>query len=150
MRKKDEKRELQTEFVALAQQNYREKSRKRNKYHNNRGGLVAAICTGVLTGVVTVLTTTAVMAGNGSSEFYKADELYATTTVVVEVDHVEDIITVRNGTGYKYPIRGAEDWFVGDICSVLMYENGTGNISDDIPVSWRYSGTAESFEVMKE
>ena len=70
---------------------------------------------------------------------------YPTTMVVVNVDYETDLVTIATFSGMEYQFEGCEDWFEGDVCSVLMCDNGTEKIFDDVIVSTRYSGWVESW-----
>ncbi len=64
---------------------------------------------------------------------------YPVTAMVTQVE--DNLITVacQNGNIFKFD-NTREDWFVGDICSMIMNNNGTENVKDDIVVDTRYSG----------
>lgn len=69
--------------------------------------------------------------------------IYPHSGVVTSVDYEQDTITVSCSKQVHEPhiIRGAEDWFVGDICSMLMFNNLTSEtIADDIVLSTRCDG----------
>lgn len=68
---------------------------------------------------------------------------YADTFVVCEVNYDDDIVTLMDFNGLTWTFEGCEDWFAGDICSVLMDPNGTDIITDDIIVAYSYSGWVE-------
>lgn len=67
-------------------------------------------------------------------------EYYADTFVVVEVDYDTDTVWLMDFSGHMYSFEGCEDWMVADLCSVLMDNNGTDLILDDVILSCRYSG----------
>lgn len=66
--------------------------------------------------------------------------VYADTMVVTEVDYEEDVVTIANFNGFEWQFEGCEDWIEGDVCSVLMCDNGTENIFDDVILSTTYAG----------
>lgn len=68
------------------------------------------------------------------------NHLYALTTCVVTVDEITDTVTVEDNNGNLWDFFGCEDWAVGDICSMLMDDNGTTEIYDDIIINTRYDG----------
>lgn len=70
--------------------------------------------------------------------------VYPQTTIVTEVDYKSDLVTISTFTGVEYQFYGCEDWYVGDICSVIFCDNGTSTIYDDIIISTRYSGYIEN------
>ena len=51
-----------------------------------------------------------------------------------------DVVTMETATGHVYQMDGAEDYETGDLVSVLMYNNGTEEITDDIILAARFSG----------
>lgn len=64
---------------------------------------------------------------------------YACTTIVVEVDRDNDLVTAEDSTGHCWQFYGTEDWQEGDCASLLMWDNGTDTILDDEIQSARYS-----------
>lgn len=64
---------------------------------------------------------------------------YACTTIVVEVDRDNDLVTVEDSTGNRWQFYGVEDWQEGDCASLLMWDNGTESITDDEIQSARYN-----------
>ena len=69
-----------------------------------------------------------------------AEEMYPMTAKVVNVDYTTDTVTVENFNGFLYAFFGCEDWQVGDCCSLIMGDNGTESIYDDIIMMAHYSG----------
>lgn len=65
---------------------------------------------------------------------------YPMTTVVSKIDTKNDIVTVENNNGHMYEFMGVEDWEIGDICSLMLDDNGTESIYDDIIVKTIYDG----------
>lgn len=68
---------------------------------------------------------------------------YPLTTVVTQVKGTEVTATDFNGNDWCFDTGTMEDWFVGDYCSMVMDDNGTTEIYDDIIVTVRYSGYLE-------
>ena len=66
--------------------------------------------------------------------------LYPETAIVREIDPVEDTVLVEAGNGNLFVFKGTEDWEEDDICSMLMSDNGTANVVDDIILDVKYSG----------
>lgn len=79
------------------------------------------------------------------------DHQYAKVAVVDKIDEENDIVYFRinfGGDGFWYAMEGIEDLFVGDICGLLMNDNGTPEIMDDVILSATYSGwTAEDYNI---
>lgn len=56
---------------------------------------------------------------------------YALTCEVVEVDNDNDVVTLVDANGNTWEWEGVDDWKIGDCASLLMDNNGTGQIADD-------------------
>lgn len=70
------------------------------------------------------------------------EAVYPSTAVVVSVDRENDVVTCIDGNGEEWQFTEADDWFVGDLISMLMNDKGTPSIYDDEIVSVRYSRLA--------
>lgn len=66
-------------------------------------------------------------------------QLYALTTVVVNVDYDNDVVTVEDFNGFLWEFEGCEDWYEGDCCAMVMDDMGTDFIFDDEILSTRYN-----------
>ena len=66
--------------------------------------------------------------------------LYPETAIVREVDDKADEVTVECFNGNQFVFKGTDDWDTNDICSMLMYDNGTPIVYDDEILSVKYSG----------
>ena len=64
---------------------------------------------------------------------------YALTTVVVSVDYTTDTVKTMDTTGNIWKFTGVEDWTPDDVCSMVMYDNGTADIHDDVIINAKYS-----------
>lgn len=64
---------------------------------------------------------------------------YALTTVVVSVDYTTDTVKTMDATGNIWEFAGVEDWTPDDVCSMVMYDNGTADIHDDVIINAKYS-----------
>lgn len=65
--------------------------------------------------------------------------VYADTMVVVEVD--DEWVTCVDYNGNEWAFENeAGDWLVGDFASVMMYDNCTDIIYDDVIISAKYNG----------
>ena len=73
------------------------------------------------------------------------ETLYPMTTIVVDLDHENDVVTCKDFNGYLWQFEGCEDWQEGDICSMIMSDNGTPKIFDDEIVSIKYDGYFEGW-----
>ncbi len=65
-------------------------------------------------------------------------ELYALTTVVVNLDYDNDVVTVEDFNGFLWEFEGCEDWCEGDCCSMVMDDMGTDLIFDDEIINVKY------------
>lgn len=70
-------------------------------------------------------------------------DMYAMTTKVVRVSKANDTVTVKDFNGNYWQFKGVEDWDVGDICSCVMDNKGTEEITDDEIISTHYDGWME-------
>lgn len=71
---------------------------------------------------------------------FTTDCIYPLTTIVTRVDKRGDIVYVNDSNGNEWSFFGVEDWQEGDICSMIMANKGTKNISDDIIIKQQYGG----------
>lgn len=63
---------------------------------------------------------------------------YPTTMVIYCVDYRLDVVYITDGYNNYYFV-GVEDLFVGDTLSLIMNDNGTPTVKDDIIIDYRYS-----------
>lgn len=78
--------------------------------------------------------------GCTAEDFQKKTENYPLTAIVTETNPEIDVVTITNNSGFVWQFYGVEDWEEGDICSVIMNDNGTETILDDIIITTRYGG----------
>lgn len=79
------------------------------------------------------------------AKLYNANQqnhLYPLTTTVTEVN--DDTVTVEDSNGNLWSFNGAEDWKINDSCALIMDDNNTKDIRDDVIISTRYQGRMES------
>lgn len=67
-------------------------------------------------------------------------DVYPMIAKVVEVNYDEDVVTVETFTGFLFSFEGCEDWAEGDCASLIMDDNGTEKILDDMIVMAQYGG----------
>lgn len=72
--------------------------------------------------------------------------IYPQTYIVTDVDYEADTVEITTATGYTYEFSGTEDWIEGDLCSCLMFNNYTTDITDDTIITVRYAGSTEMFD----
>ena len=68
--------------------------------------------------------------------------LYSSYGIITNVDVNSDVYTIQDYCGNEWEIEGVEDWYEGDLCSMIMYNNGTRDITDDVVITVRYTGYA--------
>lgn len=72
----------------------------------------------------------------------KISHLYPLSTTVTEINN--DTVTVEDSNGNLWSFNGAEDWEINDSCALIMNDNNTKDIRDDVIISTRYQGRMES------
>lgn len=82
------------------------------------------------------------------SEGLDLSHYYANTGLIMEEPGDTVFAVMQNGNVFEFLNEG-EDWFVGDIVSILFYDNGTDIVYDDIIISCRYSGWVSDEEMQK-
>jgi len=65
--------------------------------------------------------------------------LYPSSARVVLVSLYEDIVVFDDGIN-QWILEGAEDWQVGDIASLLMFDSFTLDVKDDVVILAWYAG----------
>ena len=79
-------------------------------------------------------------AAMGRAKGETIEDVYAITTVVVELDHRNDTVTCQDFNGNLWAFYGVEDWMVGDVATLMMWNAETDTIYDDEVVGVYYSG----------
>lgn len=95
--------------------------------------------------LIVMFATIAAMTDKSICQLYNANQfshLYPLSTVVTEINN--DIVTVEDSNGNLWSFNGAEDWEINDSCALIMDDNNTKDIRDDVIVSTRYQGRMES------
>ena len=65
---------------------------------------------------------------------------YPMTTIITDINYDTDEVTCTDFTGNQWVFTGCEDWNEDEICTLLMCDNGTDIIYDDIIISEHYDG----------
>lgn len=74
-------------------------------------------------------------------DFQHCGGMYPRGAVITALDYETDTVTVNDGAGFEWQFEGCEDWSVGDLVSMMMYDNGTPkSIFDDVIVLAFWSG----------
>lgn len=87
---------------------------------------------------IAAIATAAALIGSGT--------IYPNTMVITETNYETDTVTMSTCSGVTYQFEGVEDYYVGDLVSVIMFDNGTPEVYDDIILSHRYAGVTEFFD----
>lgn len=76
-----------------------------------------------------------------------ADEacFYPKTVIVVELDEENDMVITEDAVGFIWEFYGVEDFEVGDMVSLLMFDCGTELIFDDEVIDAVFSGYTVQF-----
>lgn len=73
--------------------------------------------------------------------FGSPHESYAKSTIVIDINYDDDLVTVQDFFGNTWQFFGCEDWAKGDICALIMDNNGTSDtIYDDFIINTNYCG----------
>ena len=78
-------------------------------------------------------------------QIYNANQvshLYPLSTTITKINN--DTVTVEDSNGNLWLFDGAEDWEINDSCVLIMNDNNTKDIRDDVIISTRYQGRMES------
>lgn len=67
--------------------------------------------------------------------------IYPATMEVINIE--DNDLYLMTTTGHVFVMEGVEDYEVGDLVSLIMFDNGTPFIMDDVIISARYAGTFE-------
>ena len=79
------------------------------------------------------------------------NNFHSRVAMITEIDEENNIITVTCGNGNMFSFYNTDgDWMLGDLCSLIMYDNGTEIVHDDKVVSVRYGGYIELFEEIED
>lgn len=73
------------------------------------------------------------------AKLYNANQqkhLYPLSTTVTQINN--DTVTVEDATGNLWSFDGTEDWQVGDGCALIIHDNSTKDIRDDVIISAKY------------
>lgn len=74
-----------------------------------------------------------------NTDVYNINNLYALTAVISEINYNDDIVCCTDFNGFIWSFVGVEDYCINDIVSMVMYDNNTDIITDDIIINCRYS-----------
>ena len=66
-------------------------------------------------------------------------EFYPQTAKVISVDRATDTVKVQTYNDFIFTFEGCEDWMEGDTASLIMEDNGTELVYDDVIVMAHYT-----------
>lgn len=95
--------------------------------------------------LIILLAIVATMVDKTICQLYNANQishLYPLSTTVTEINN--DTVTVEDSNGNLWLFNGAEDWEINDSCALIMNDNNTKDIRDDVIISTRYQDRTES------
>ena len=94
----------------------------------------------LLTGSSCVSPFLAASRGNSAGRsLNRKGEVYPDCGVITKIRNGMVFITMQNGNVFRFADE-AGDWCVGDLVAVMLNDNGTSKVSDDIVVRAKYSG----------
>lgn len=92
-----------------------------------------------------VIITACLRAGSWTrgSELEAPTKNYLLCGIVESINHEENYITIVDNSGNAWEWEGVEDWQENDIAVMMMNNNGTEKITDDIIMNIKYTGWVE-------
>ena len=88
-----------------------------------------------------VLLSAMVLALFNSAIDFESSNFYPTCGTVVEVNLEEDYILIKDFSNNLWMMSDCEDWAVNDLVAMIMYDNNTSIIYDDIIIDAKYCGS---------
>lgn len=86
----------------------------------------------------TVLFILATIISLGGNPFAEECHIYPLSAEITDVNYEDDIITITDYSGEEWVYEGCEDWEIGDGASLIMYNNMTLEIYDDVILTIKY------------
>ena len=93
--------------------------------------------------IASLLIASAMLCNNNNTKVKHTKQIndyYPMTTIVREIDNKNNTVTVENNDGELFQFIGIEDWQINDVCSLMLDDNGTENIYEDIFIKTIYNG----------
>lgn len=81
---------------------------------------------------------------NGTIDSEFESNSYPTCGIVIEVNLEEDYILIKDFSDNLWMMSDCEDWAVNDLIAMIMYDNNTSIIFDDIIIDAKYCESIES------
>jgi len=88
--------------------------------------------------ILTIALLTCLLPSIACATNYDVTDMYALTTMVIEVNN--DYVVCLDFTGNEWTFDNIDDWLIGDIASLLMWNNETDMIEDDVIIQAFYGG----------
>lgn len=76
----------------------------------------------------------------------RESSVYPKSMIIVAVDRETDLVTLSTCSGLLYEFYGVLDYEEGDIVALIMDDNGTEDVRDDIILAHQYCGWTERFD----
>lgn len=76
---------------------------------------------------------------NDTNKTVSYDNIYVSKGTVINTNEDLDIVSVVDCDGEVFEFYGVEDWFVDDNCLLVMNNNNTKDITDDIIIRTIYT-----------
>ena len=69
--------------------------------------------------------------------------VYPMIATVIQINRIDDAVIVEDDYNHQWVFMGCDDWCEGDIAALIMDDNGTELIYDDIIMDVKYIGWVE-------
>lgn len=100
--------------------------------------------------LIALLTISTACAGDIHPDYtLQIDHVYPSTMIIIEVNYYEDIVTMVDGGGHIWIMEGVEDYNVYDLVSVMMCDNYTEYVTDDVIMTAFYAGAGNAAVAMR-
>ena len=96
--------------------------------------------------IVAMLSSSAILPKEETTTEEISNRYYALTAVICDLEPANDLVYCEDFNGNLWIFKGIEDWLEGDLASLLMDNNNTIGITDDIILSAHYGGYLESWK----
>lgn len=74
----------------------------------------------------------------GGNPFTEECQIYPLSVQITDLNYEDDTITFTDFRGENWVYIGCEDWEIGDNANLIMYNNMTSEIYDDIILTIKY------------
>ena len=87
--------------------------------------------TTVFVGILILILAIGFVGGRLYEQKQVESNLYPKTGHILYVDHKANLLLIEDPLGHHWLYEGTKDWVEGDLCSMIMNNNGTDGIKDD-------------------